>query len=1630
MASDYSEWLKIAKELGLENNERKVWIHERQAEAREERAKANQERKLALEQEERKLALEREEKAQALAREREERKLAREREERAQALEREDKIRQDNLRLQELTNVQRAEEIAAEERKQAAIERQRAEEMAAAERQRSEQLAAEERRQEREVEMKRLEIERDKVIRLRELELQSRQQTVELAPNDDGGDGNNRTTNDMRHRLENSGKDLRLPVYDPDVDSLDTYLLRFERMCVAYNVSADLWAINLSRFLKGEALQVYERIDITKAKDYDYLKEQLLLRYKLTEDGYRKKFKTSQIQTGETISQFVDRLRRYFMQWIDLSGYERSYDGIEELILRDQLFGRLSEDIRIHIKQKGKMPLDDMVNEAQNYLDAREMSGPEAMMMTQIKRDKQKTFKIGFKYHNQQGANGKHVKVNKFSDKSNSHNGSGFKNPWNFKTGQKVNQGRSEQDKGCGICGIRGHTAKQCYRNENRNNKPQTVASLNCTSEESRVETQNETVQQNANIAFCAVRPDSNFIGEVKTNTNSEFERLATVNGIGAKCLFDSGCSTVVIAQKLVNPSQLTGRYVNCTMANGYTQPYPTALVNLDSEIFKGEIEAVVMKKPINEIIFGLNRKDDYSGNNLIDIKELRKLSSNDKLGQSKNRDESANEMAPETKIGQVDALGDQKTDDNNSNDVGVELKTEIAACDTRSDKTTKECKLKLNILPKFDISKEEFKQLQKQDLTIKKCWDAVEKQTEKQGKGQFVVKNEMLYRRYREGVYIAETLQLVVPQGLREKVMTLGHEALLSAHLGITKTYNKINREFFWPAMKADIKRHVLSCHLCQMSLGKQGVSRAPLGHLPIVNVPGRMISVDIVGPIEPRSSRGNRYILTIICQSTRFADAIALKGISAEEVADALFEYYCRMGIPERIHTDRGSQFTSELMAQINKILLITHTMSSPYHAEGNSCVERFNGSLKATLKKLIVEQPKQWDRFLAPLLFALRDSVHESHGFTPFELMYGRSPRGLMKILKELWTKEEVEDEVQSAYTYVLNLREKIEETCLLAQKQIELSQKRNEKYYNRKTRYRELKIGDKVLLLIPVKANKMSLKWQGPYVVIEKIGDCDYRIEVAPNKIRTYHINMMKKYNERGALPSNENNEDNVIIASVVTVVKDGDIEDEEELLELYSNIQKGTYRNVIVNPNLSEDIKKKIDCLLMEYKDIFSDVPGRTNLVEHEIKVTQEEPVRQRAYPTPYGLQKDIDKEIDEMLKAGIIERTDSPYAAPLVVVKKADGSNRLCCNYKQLNKITIFDPEPMTTTEEIFNKLSGSTIFSKFDFCKGYYQIGMKESSKDKTAFICSKGLFRFNVLPFGLINSAQSYLKLMRKVLDGLQNLESYVDDVLAHTNSWDEHLLRLREFFCRVRQANLTLKPKKCQIGYGSIDFLGHTLDGIKIKPREESVDKIKSMPKMRTKKQVRSFLGAVNYYRKFIPDCAEVMRPLTELTRKRSSNVVEWNDELNEAFEKLKEYLSKSPVLKLPDLRESFIVRTDASGKSIGGVLLQEVNGVDHPVAYVSRKLNDREARYAVEERECLAIVWCIQKFHRYLYGTEFTIETDHCSLQYLKTGSIKNARVMRWYLALQDYNFKVKYIKGITNVMADYLSRGIN
>ena len=255
----------------------------------------------------------------------------------------------------------------------------------------------------------------------------------------------------------------------------------------------------------------------------------------------------------------------------------------------------------------------------------------------------------------------------------------------------------------------------------------------------------------------------------------------------------------------------------------------------------------------------------------------------------------------------------------------------------------------------------------------------------------------------------------------------------------------------------------------------------------------------------------------------------------------------------------------------------------------------------------------------------------------------------------------------------------------------------------------------------------------------------------------------------------------------------------------------------------------------------------------------------------------------------------------------------------------------------------------------------------------------------------------------------------------------TWEEHIKTLKEVLTRLEAANLKAKPSKCFVAFKNIEFLGHQVSRGCLKPNHDKISSILEAKRPETKKQLRSFLGLAGYYRRFVPNFAAIACPLTEQTRKGKPNLIKWEKEQEQAFQTLKAKLADDPILHLPDVERQFILRTDASDNRIGAVLLQENEGEKFPVAYASRKLLPRERNYSTIERECLAVVWAVQRFEPYLYGRKFILEVDHEPLLSMKKGKVANGRVLRWALILQPYQYHVEAIKGKDNVGADFMSR---
>ena len=491
----------------------------------------------------------------------------------------------------------------------------------------------------------------------------------------------------------------------------------------------------------------------------------------------------------------------------------------------------------------------------------------------------------------------------------------------------------------------------------------------------------------------------------------------------------------------------------------------------------------------------------------------------------------------------------------------------------------------------------------------------------------------------------------------------------------------------------------------------------------MPLMEEPFKQVAVDLVGPISPVSEKGNRYILTIVDFATRYPEAVALPKIETERVAEALLEVFSRVGFPREILSDRGTQFTSDMMKEVSRRVSTKQLYTTPYNPLCNGLSERINGVLKSMLK-MCQERPKDSDRYLPAILFAYKEVPKSSTGFSRFELLYGRTVRGSMQILKELWTGD-CGDEIRNTYQYVLELRNCLEETCQLARESLYEAQGRQKHHYDKKARNRQFKVGQKVLVLLPTDSNKLVLQWKGRYEIKEVVNRTDYKVDIEGN-FKILHTNILTAYQERESSEVGMTvHEEECHSTTVIEEKGEGDdVIKDEGWLELRPDRGEETYEDVNICTKLSKRQKKQVWELLEEYQDILTSNLGRTSLGEHRIEVTTDQPVRTKAYPLPYAVRELIQEEVNEMLRMHIIEPSNSAYSSSVVMVKKKDGSNRFCVVYRKLNAATKFDNKPMGgDPEALMVKLRNDKFFTKIDMSKGYWQIPMEEGTKPKTAF-------------------------------------------------------------------------------------------------------------------------------------------------------------------------------------------------------------------------------------------------------------------------------------------------------------------
>ena len=629
-----------------------------------------------------------------------------------------------------------------------------------------------------------------------------------------------------------------------------------------------------------------------------------------------------------------------------------------------------------------------------------------------------------------------------------------------------------------------------------------------------------------------------------QSNDGQTYVGVGKLNGRPVKVLRDTGCTGMIVDRALVPEVMvIPGSSGSLQMVDHTLIDVPLANVYLDSPYYKGHCRVMCVSSPVYPVIIG-------------NVRGARRM-----LPDPDWKAEDQPGVRARTSGGNKD----KDNDDNQGGDIPAWMfrrsnqKTEKSAPKERDSK-------KKPAQPKENDDRARRNVKVKEGATEEKCVA-----------GPVVTRAQ------------AKKSDKVHP------LMSVNHESAFSGHLGAKKTEIRILPNFFWPGLRQDVIRFCRSCDVCQRTVKRGSVRKVPLGSMPLIDTPFKRVAVDIVGPIAPPSEAGHRYILTLVDYATRYPEAVPLKKITTEAVAEALLDIYSRVGIPEEVLTDQGTQFMSECMQEVSRLLSIKGLTSTPYHPICNGLVERWNGTLKSMIKRLCQDQPKQWHRLINPVLFTYREVPQESTGFSPFQLLYGRSVRGPGTILKELWTKEVNIPEVKSSYEYVTELRERLEDSLKLAQEELEKSQKRYKRHYDRKAKPRRLEVGDRVLILLPTDSNKLLMQWRGPYTVESRVGANDYRVKMG-SKTKTYHINMLKKYISRepegNVVPVDDTDGATIAVAGVIhqgVNQKMGEVPGPE------SGRQEGTQD--AKSGELPEDLRRLLREVFRKYPDIFKDVPG-------------------------------------------------------------------------------------------------------------------------------------------------------------------------------------------------------------------------------------------------------------------------------------------------------------------------------------------------------------------------------------------------------------------------------------------------
>ena len=1388
--------------------------------------------------------------------------------------------------------------------------------------------------------------------------------------------------------------------------NVDDYFRMFEKLAKKLKWPKEYWPVLIQPGLKGRALSVFGALSETRADDYEEVKGAILREYQLVPETYRVRFRSYRKQPHSSYVEYAREKRTKLEQWLRAKQVTEFKDLVE-LVLVEEFLGTVPKEVSIYVNEKDVADVEEAAILADKYSMARPSTG---------------------RFPNLKGKGD--VETNRPVI---SHSPGG---PPTTTTCSKKEDGTlPPARRKCQNCGKVGHQTSACWSKprDGGNAKAVLVAGVERDHTRARrdpeeaakavamVSTCNKPVRQDEPVEVRQVGQE-NRGGDPEFGTFKPFLSQGLMSSGGGESkritiLRDSGALQTLMLRKLA-PVQEPDRYVVVKLVGGGLERAPLVTINLQTPLFVGQAVVGVMDElPVegvdlllgNDLVGGKMSPPPIVSNQPIPSEETERLVAE------------FPELFPVCAVTRGMAARERSAERNRS-----------PGREARRDRDTLNGEINLAAL--FEEGKGtgvgSLKDSQRVDPELKGLYEEVEQERAKSDR--YYMQDGVLMRRWTSttcpagDIEWAERRQVVVPIAYREEIMRLGHDSPFAGHLGVRKTLNRIWQHFYWPKIRNDVARYCRTCHTCQL-VGRpnQSLAVAPLKPIPVGEEPFSKVMVDIVGPL-PKTARGHCYILSIMDTFSRYPEAIPLRSARAKVVIRELVTFFSRYGLPRELQSDQGSIFMSKVFLQSLKELGIAKVTASAYHPQSQGALERYHQTLKGMLKKICLENVTGWDQALPLVLFATREVPNESLGFSPFSLVFGHEVRGPLKVLRERMLQEKGSPP-GNLLKSVVDMRDRLAQCWEMAKEHLVTTQGRMKQGYDKHAQVRNFDPGDSVLVLLPIQGNPLGAKFSGPYKVLKRTGDTNY-IVATPDRRRSQqlcHVNMLKRYHHRENPPGGAAGES---VCAVSSAPQEAEVADSPTLAmeatwegnaEAWSRIPEKL-------AHLPPDQREDLLALMQRYRAVFRDTPGKTSLACHDVDVGGAKPIKQPAYRVNPQRAEIIRKELNYLLDNGLIEPTQSEWSSPVTVVPKPDGTPRFCIDYRRVNAVTKKDSYPLPRLEECIDRVGQAKFISKLDLLRGYWQVPMTPRAQEVTCFSTLGRTYKCKVMPFGLTNAPATFQRLMNELTEGVPGCVAYLDDVVVYSDTWVEHLEQLARFLDQLVTSNLVLNLTKCEFVRAKVNYLGYTIGQGEVAPPRAKVEAILNIPVPCNRKEVRSFLGAVAFYRMFICNMATVVAPLTDLLKKGAP--FEWNERCQVAFTQLKHILCAAPVLQAPDFNKPFSLYCDASNEGVGAVLLQVRDSVEHPVSYFSKKLNAAQRNYSTIEKELLSIILALQHFAVYVpTGAHVIVFTDHHPLKYVNKFRDKNLRLTRWSLFLQEFNLDVRHVKGKDNVIADWLSR---